>query len=478
MNPFWVYISVISAYLAILILIGVITSKKLGDIEDFYLAGRRVGPWVTAFSFVAAYFSSVLIIGGGGFGYKYGMATLWIGAINVLLGCTLAWIILGPRLRELTKKLNAITVPSFFSNRYLAPETRIYSATIISIFLVVYCVSILKGMGNILEVLMEIPYYQGVLISGLVIAVYVALGGYLAVLWTSFVQAWVMLFGVSLLTIAALQKVGGYTAANTKLAAINPELVTTPGVWGWAGLVSYCLILSFGVWGMPQLVIRFYSIKSKEVLRLGTVLASIGGAMALLPYLSGAVTRVLYPNLPSPDHAIPTLSKAVLPTWGSALFLAAVLAAGMSTFSSVLIIISSSLIKDLYQDWLRKGVETPEKRLIAYGRLSSLIVGGIALIVALKPPALILVLTAFSWAVIASACLWPTVLGVYWRGATRAGATASMVGGSITALIWLALRNPFGVHGFIPGILVGLILFILVSLSTKKLPEEHLEKLG
>ncbi len=304
-----IYIFVLVVYMGLLAAVGILTSRRLKSAEDFHIGGRRIGPWVTALSYVAAYFSSVLIIGGGGFGYQYGMATLWIGAVNVLVGCALAWIVLGKRVREFTSRLGTMSVPGFLAERFRAKEARILSAVVVSVFLIIYNVSVLQGMGRAFEVLMGIPYTYGVLLSGLIIIAYVSLGGYLAVVWTGFFQAWVMGVGLILLAVAALQAVGGLTAANVALAAVDPGLVETPGVWGWPGLVSYSLIVSFGAWGMPQLVVRFYSIKSVSALRVGAVVATIGGAMALLPYLTGAIARVLHPGLANPDLAIPTLTQ-------------------------------------------------------------------------------------------------------------------------------------------------------------------------
>lgn len=475
MNEIGIYWTVIVVYMFILIGVGLIASRKTRGIADFYLGGRNIGPFVTALSFIAAYFSSVVIIGGGGFGYKFGMSTLWVGAINVLLGCTLCWIFLGKRLRKYTQKLKTMTIPGFIAERFKAPEARIFSAVIIFILMLIYNVSVLKGMGHIFEVLMQIPYIYGILISGIIIILYVAIGGYLAVVWTSFVQALIMIVGLLLLTSRTLFVVGGLTAANEKLAAIDPGLLSTPGIWGYAGLISYCLIVSFGVWGMPQLVIRFYSIKNTAVLRIGTVVVTIGGCLALLPYLNGAVSRILFPALKNPDLAIPTLTKAVLSPLGAAIFLAAVVAAGMSTFAAVLIIVSSAIVRDFWQKGLKK--KTDEKKLLRAGRVVSVIAGVISLLIAIKPPGLILVLTAFAWSIIASATLWPILFGIYWRRTTRWGVTTSMFVGSIVALIWMVIGEPFGIHGFIPGISIGLIVIIIVSLLTKPPSKEFIRKI-
>lgn len=226
---------------------------------------------------------------------------------------------------------------------------------------------------------------------------------------------------------------------------------------------------------MPQLVIRFYSIKNTAVLRIGTVVVTIGGCLALLPYLNGAVSRILFPALKNPDLAIPTLTKAVLSPLGAAIFLAAVVAAGMSTFAAVLIIVSSAIVRDFWQKGLKK--KTDEKKLLRAGRVVSVIAGVISLLIAIKPPGLILVLTAFAWSIIASATLWPILFGIYWRRTTRWGVTTSMFVGSIVALIWMVIGEPFGIHGFIPGISIGLIVIIIVSLLTKPPSKEFIRKI-
>ncbi|MCP4145988.1 MAG: sodium/proline symporter [bacterium] len=477
-----VYILVLVVYLGILASIGVVLSKQTKSAGDFALGGRSVGPWVTALSFVAAYYSSVVIIGGGAFGYKFGLSTLWVGASNVLVGTTLAWIVLGKRIRRFTGNLNAMTLPGFFFGRYGSPETRIFSAAATGLFLIIYNVSVLKGMANSFEVLMDLPYWAGVVISGAVILFYTSMGGYLAVVWTSFVQAIVMICALCLLTFMALQKVGGMTVLVERLNDIDPGLVNTPGSWGWAGLISFSLIVSLGTWGMPQLLVRFYSIKDSSMLRIGTVIVTIGASIALLPYLTGAIARVLVPGLESADQAIPSLTALVLNDWGGALFLAGVVAAGMSTFAGVLIIISSSMVRDVWINGLNRTL-TPEKELKA-NRIMSLAVGVISLLIALKPPALVLVLTAFSWAVIASTNLWPLLFGLYWKRTSPKATFWSMILGASAALIWqvwLKLGLPLptvlqGVHGFVTGTAVGLVVIVIGTLVGKPASEEIIEK--
>jgi SSS family transporter len=482
MSSVAVYTTVMAAYLVMLVLMGLWMGRRTRSAEDFYIGGRQVGPWVTAFSFVAAYFSSVVIVGGGAFGYRFGMSTLWIAATNVLVGCTLVWIVLGRRLWQFTKRLDTMTIPGFIGRRYGAREAEIFSALIVFVFMIIYNVSVLVGMGRIMEGLMDIPYTSAVLIAGLIILVYVSIGGYLAVVWTSFIQAWIMIFGLLLLTFATLNAVGGFAVANVALAKLDPGLVQTPGVWGWGGLVSFALIVSLGVWGMPQLLVRFYSMKSTRVLRLGTILATLGGAMAVLPYMTGAMSRLLLPGLEgaSIDLAIPKLTELVLNPWGGAIFLAGVMAAGMSTFASVLIIVSGAIVEDLrggrridggHEEAgsapAANGGPGRRSREVLLGRIASLAAGLISLAIAYRPPGLVLVITAFAWAVIASSCLWPVVFGVYWKRGTRAGATSSMVAGAAVALGWMIAGKPLGVHGFIPGVLVSLIVFFVVSLATR-----------
>ncbi|MGD9402609.1 MAG: sodium/proline symporter [bacterium] len=459
------YIVVLLVYLVILGLVGVFSSRRLKTSADYAIGGRSIGPWVTALSFVAAYFSSVLIIGGGAFGYKYGLSTLWIGASNVLVGCALAWIILGKRIRRMTEETGSMTISEFLGKRYGSRAIMMFSAAIIFLFLIIYNVSVVKGMANAIQVLVEIPYWGGVLVSGLIIVFYVTVGGYLAVVWTSFIQAWIMIGGLILLTLVALSRVGGMATAVERLSAMDAGFVSTPGLWGWAGLISFCLIVSFGTWGMPQLVIRFYSIKNVRMLRIGTIVVTVGGSVALLPYLNGALARILHPAVANPDLAIPTLTKSVLPPIGAAIFLAGVIAAGMSTFAGVLIISSTSLVRDIMEHTFGRKLTQAEQ--IKYARIANIILGGAAILIGLRPPSLILVLTAFSWAVIASTNLWPLLFGIYWKRTNPTATLVSMVAGAGTALIWTRLGNPLGLHGFIAGTSIALVIIVAGSLLSR-----------
>ncbi len=474
MNNLLIYSLFIILYLGILFLVGIISGKRIKNASDFYIGGRNIGPWVTSLSYVAAYFSSVVIIGGGAYGWLFGLSTLWIGAINVFLGTTICWILLGPKMRAMTHKLNSLTIPDFLRKRYDSNLILLFSSIVIAVFLIIYNVSMLKGMGNMMEILMGIPYIWGLFISSLIILFYVSFGGYIAVVWTSFIQAWIMGIGLLLLTFYTLKNVGGLSNAVYHLYNINKGLVETPGVWGWQGLISYSLIVSLGVWGMPQLLIRFYSIKKIRFFKIGTPIAAIGTCLALMPYLNGAISRVLISELKNPDHAIPMLVKNVLNPVGSAIFLAAVLAAGMSTFSSVLIIIASSVLEDFLKNGLK--VKIDEKKMLLFGKLTTVLAGLISIILAIKPPALVLTLTAFSWATISSTTLWPVLFGLYTRWVTKAGVISCMFTGFLVSLVWMALGKPFGIHGFIPGIISGFLMIVIVSAFTKKYDDSFLER--
>ncbi len=463
-------IAVLLLYFGLLIGIGVRSRSKVKGASDFNIGGRSIGLWVTALSFVAAYFSSVLIIGGGAFGYRFGMATIWIAAVNVLIGATLCWIVLGKRVRGETERLGAQTLSEYFAKRYDSAASGIFSSAVVALFLILYNVGVLKGMANTFEGMMHMPYWLGVVISGAVILFYVFIGGYHAVVWTSFVQACVMIFSLLMLAWFTLKEVGGLTALHTKLAAVDTKtplgLLATPGEWGWAGLISFALITSLGVWAMPQLVVRFYSIKNEKLLRVGTIVATVAAASAVIPYLCGAAARVLVdPSMvKTPDLAIPVLTEQVLPSLGSAIFMAGVIAAGMSTFAGVLIVISGSVVRDILKSGMKKKFD--EEKEVKISRIFALSVGLVSVLIALRPPALILVIAAFAWAVIASTNFWPLVFGLYWKRANGKGAFASMVAGVAAALLWSLLKFPFGIHAYIVGTIVGLIVIVAVSMAT------------
>lgn len=480
MNLPLVYIIVLAAYFVLLIMIGFITQRSTKSTSDYHIGNRNIGPWVSALSFVSAYYSSVVIIGGGGFGYKFGLTTLWIAAINVLLGCFLAWVVLGKRTLALTKKLNAITLPDFLAKRYQLPFARVFISLVIALFLIVYNVSILKGLGDTFNVLLNIRYEWGVFISSLIVVIYVTFGGYLAVVWTGFIQGIIMFVSMGLLLWKTLQVTGGLTAGVVALKAMDKGLVETPGLWGFPGMISYVLVVSLGVWGMPQMLARFYSIKNNKAIRTGALIASVGAAMAFVPYLVGALARTKLPLtdpalMKNADLAIPMLAKAYLPPIVIALFFIGVIAAGMSTFSAVLIISAGATVRDLIKDSFKSKIN--DKMEIRWSMVCSLIVGLISMALALKPPGLVLQLTAFSWAVIASACLIPFLFGLYWNRTTKTGVIASMVGGFLVSIGWMILqqilksKGPlqgiYQYHGFIPGVLASFILMVVVSWTTK-----------
>ena len=214
------------------------------------------------------------------------------------------------------------------------------------------------------------------------------------------------------------------------------------------------------------------------------MIVTIGASVALLPYLTGAVARVLVPELDSADQAIPALTRLVLNDWGGALFLAGVVAAGMSTFAGVLIIISSSMVRDVWIHGLGRTL-TPAAELRA-NRVMSLAVGVVSLLIALKPPALVLVLTAFSWAVIASTNLWPLLFGIYWRRTSPRATYASMLAGVSAALVWQAWPRLTwlpelppqlaGIHGFVVGTAVGLVVILVGTLVGQPAPRRNVDR--
>jgi Na+/pantothenate symporter len=217
---------------------------------------------------------------------------------------------------------------------------------------------------------------------------------------------------------------------------------------------------------MPQLVIRFYSVKNTRVLRIGTVVVTIGAAIALLPYLNGAIARIFHPDLASPDLAIPTLTRTILPPLGGAVFLAGVIAAGMSTFAGVLIITSTSLVRDILKGALGWSLDAAKELRLA--RAASALVGVISILIALRPPGLVLVLTAFAWAVIASTNLWPMLFGIYGKPTSATGILASMITGAGTAIAWTVLDNPFGLHGFIAGTIAALVTIVVSKIPRRR----------
>ncbi|HHW44988.1 sodium/solute symporter [Desulfofundulus thermobenzoicus] len=476
-------------FVCVLLYSGYRSMVRTRTVNDFFLGGRAMGPWLSAFAYGTTYFSAVIFIGyAGKVGWGFGLAGLWIVLGNTLLGSLLAWLVLAKRTRLMTARLGAMTMPEFLEARYQCPSMKIFSALVIFLFLVPYSASVYMGLSYLFNQIFGIPYLYAALLMCLLTAVYLVMGGYRAVALTDFIQGLVMLAGVGALLyfVLAAPQVGGLLPGIKRLAEINPGLASVTGPGGqWLPLASLVILTSLGPWGLPQMVQKFYAIRNERAIRPAMVVATLFALVITFgAYFTGALTHLFFDKLPldpatgkpTPDMLMPILIHNTLPEFGALLILLLVLSASMSTLASLVLVSSSAISIDLVQA-VRPALG--KKHGVLLLRILCLLFIVLSLILALAKPAIILSLMAMSWGTVAGAFLAPYLYGLFWRGTTAAGAWAGILGGlgiSIVPSLYFHL-DP----GVIPmvgclAMIIPLLVVPAVSLITPPLPAEVLDR--
>jgi Na+/proline symporter len=296
-------IVVIVLYVIAMIALGWWAMRKTKTVGDFFLGGRSIGPWMSAFAYGTTYFSAVLFIGyGGKLGWGFGLGTMWIVAGNVIVGSFLAWLVLGRKTREMTARLNALTMPAFLGERYRSQALKIAAAILIFLFLVPYSASVYMGLSYLFEKALGVSYIQAIGLLALLTGVYLVMGGYFAVTLTDFLMGLMMISGVGLMLTLLTRSAGGIVHATKLLTdwqVCSPALKPGPpgSIPGWMTLASLVVVTSLGAWGLPQMVQKFYSIKSGDQVKRAMIVATLFALVVTLGgYYTGALTHL---NLPS-----------------------------------------------------------------------------------------------------------------------------------------------------------------------------------
>ena len=477
-------------FIAAVVAIGLRTRGQAGSVEGFVLGGRNVGPWLSAFAYGTSYFSAVIFVGyAGQFGWKYGISATWIGVGNAFIGSLLAWVVLGRRTRLMTHRLGSATMPQFFGSRYGSEALRVASAAIIFIFLIPYTASVYNGLSRLFEMAFGINYTACIIGMAIVTCVYVVLGGYMATVVNDFVQGVVMLVGIVAIIAAVLKDNGGFMTAITSLSQIPVEGSEMQGALaGFFGpdplnLLGVVILTSLGTWGLPQMVGKFYAIKSDEAVRQGTIISTFfavivaGGSYFLGGFGRLYADQIAFnPNTGAPvyDSVVPSM-LSTLPDLLIGLVIVLVLSASMSTLSSLVLTSSSTLTIDLIKGRLIKDMDE-KKQLLCMRTLLVVFVAlsaGIALWQYTSPVNFIAQLMGISWGALAGAFLGPFLWGLYSNRISRAAVWASFIIG-----VGLTTANMF--IGFIASpvnagaiaMLLSLAVVPLVSLFTPAVPFE------
>lgn len=484
-------------FFGVMIGIGLYCRRHATDVNGFVLGGRSVGPWLTAFAYGTSYFSAVVFVGyAGQFGWKYGIAATWAGIGNAFLGSLLAWAVLGRRTRIMTQHLDSATMPEFFGQRFGSKPLRLAASVIIFIFLIPYTASLYNGLSRLFGMAFDIDYSVCVIVMAVLTGIYVIAGGYMATAINDFIQGIIMIFGIVAVIAAVLNSQGGFLAALNALSAVSDETVSSaPGVFNSffgpdpANLLGVVILTSLGTWGLPQMVQKFYAIKSEGAINKGMIISTVfalivsGGC-----YFLGGFGRLFGDRIDIAangyDSVIPTMLSG-LPTILIAVVVILVLSASMSTLSSLVLASSSTLTLDFIKDNLIKDMS--EKQKVKWMRGLLVVFIAISVVLALiqyrSNVTFIAQLMGVSWGALAGAFLAPFLYGLYWKRTTKAACWVSFIFSTVVMLANIFFRSDFPAFLQSPinagafCMLAGLVIVPLVSVVTKAPGQEELEKI-
>ncbi len=479
-------ISLLIVFIAIAVGVGIYCRRNAANVDGFILGGRNVGPWLSAFAFGTSYFSAVIFVGyAGQFGWSYGISALWIGIGNAVLGSLLAWWVLGPRTREMTQRLGASTMPEFFGKRFDGDSLRVASAAIIFVFLIPYTASVYNGLSRLFEMAFGVPYETSLTGMAAVTCVYVVLGGYMATVLNDFLQGIVMLIGIVAVVAVVLGQNGGFTEAIVSLSQVQAEGTEMQGAFvsmfgpDLLGLFGVVVLTSLGTWAMPQMVQKFYAIKSGSAIKQGAIISTVfaivvaGGSYFLGGFgrLYSDQIEVASTGTPVYDSIIPTMISG-LPDILIGLVIVLVLSASMSTLSSLVLTSSSVLTLDMIKDNIVK--KMTEKSQLVWIRVLIVVFVAISAVLALvqynSPVTFIAQLMSVSWGALAGSFLGPFFWGLYSKSVSKAAVWTSFVCGvgiTIANMIF-SFMTPINCGALC--MVISLAIVPLVSLFTKAVP--------
>lgn len=473
-------------FFAIMLGIGFYSRKHATNVNGFVLGGRSVGPWLTAFAYGTSYFSAVVFVGyAGQFGYKYGIASTWIGIGNALLGSLIAWVVLGRRTRIMTKHLKSMTMPDFFGKRYDSNSLRVAASMIAFIFLIPYTASVYNGLSNLFGMAFDIDYRICVLVMALLTGVYVIVGGYMATALNDLVQGIIMLFGIVAVIAAVLSGHGGFIAAIKELAGVPSEVM--PGAYASffgpdpLNLLGVVILTSLGTWGLPQMIQKFYAIKDEKSVHTGTIISTLfavvvaGGCYFLGGFSRISGVQAAADGTIAYDTIIPMMLSS-LPDILIGVVIVLVLSASMSTLSSLVLTSSSTLTLDFIKPLFIKNMDDKKQLIWMRALLAFFII--ISVVIALDPPAFIAQLMGISWGALAGAFLAPFLYGLYWKGVTKAAVWASFacgIGITVSNMFLNYIASPINAGAI--AMIAGLVVVPVVSLLTPKMKKSDVDEI-
>ena len=488
---------ILALYALSMVAVAIVTKKHSGSVNDFLLAGKKgLNGWMTAFAYGTTYFSAVIFIGyAGQFGRSFGLASVWIGIGNAVIGTLIAWLVLAKRTKNMTRRLEAKTMPEFFEKRYGSKNLKLVTAVIIFVFLIPYSASVYNGLSTLFEIVFGIDGRIVMIALAALTALYLFFGGYFATALSDFIQGIIMIIGVVCMILCFMNS----PQVNWDISKLvnDPNLTwftfdaDSKGIYGsTVSLIALILLTSLGVWALPQTVHKYYAIRDKKAIMQGIVISTAFALIiGFIAYFTGALS-IFFSETVGVAHAqvIPTMLSIVIPAGLTGLIAVLILSASMSTLSSVSLAGASVIAVDLYKGAVNKTAN--DKRVNTVMRLFCLLFVVISVVLAILNEAFGIAAIAYmmgvSWGTLAGCFMGPYVLGVLWKKVTKPAVWASIVSSIVlTAVLivvfgfdkngWscslgVALKDGVATSPLIGVIcmLFSLVITVLVSLLTKK----------
>lgn len=495
-------------FFTVMIGVGFYTRKHATDVNGFVLGGRSVGPWLTAFAFGTSYFSAVIFVGyAGQFGWNFGLASTWAGLGNAFIGSLLAWNVLGRRTRIMTQHLDAKTMPYFFGKRFNSESLKVAASVIVFIFLIPYTASLYNGLSSLFGIAFDIPYWVIIVVMAVLTGIYVIFGGYMATAINDFIQGIIMLIGICAVIGSVIYDNGGLVSAMQKLSDVPADGWTGGAYTSFFGpdplaLLFVVILTSLGTWGLPQMVGKFYSIKSEKDIHKGTIISTIfaiivaGGCYFLGGFGRLYADKVTYQAdgiTPLFDTVVPSM-LTTLPNVIIAVVIVLVLSASMSTLSSLVLTSSSTLTLDVIKPISKK--EMSDKKQVFIMRIFIVFFIAVSAVIAIVKDAFpeitfIAQMMGVSWGALAGAFLAPFLYGLYWKGITKVSCIVCFIWGCSISIIQMmitlggidisgcgsAISYIFAssIRSGVIAMIGGLVIVPIVSLFTKKQDEKVIE---
>lgn len=489
----------IIVYLLVMVVVGIVCSKKNNDVSDFYLGGRKLGPLVTAMSAEASDMSSWLLMGLPGVAYLSGASEAGWTAIGLAIGTYLNWLIVAKRLRVYSHECNnSITIPDFFSNRFRDKNKILMgiAALVILIFFVPYTASGFAACGKLFNSLFEMDYHLAMILAAVIIIAYTSIGGFLAASTTDLLQSIVMTLALVVIVCFGVSSAGGFGAVadNAKSLAGYFSLTSSHNADGSSSPYSFLSIAStlawgLGYFGMPHVLLRFMAIENKKKLKTSRRIASVWVVIAMgvaifIGFIGNAMTaNGKIGSLADSETVVMDIAKlmsenGVIAALVAGLIFAGILACTMSTSDSQLLAASSSMSENIIGGILN--IKLSKKAAMLTARIVLIVIAVVSIFIAWNPDNSVFRIVSFAWAGF-GATFGPVMLAaLFWKRANKVGAIAGIVSGGITVFVWKFvisdLGGAFAIYELLPAFIVASIAIIIGSLLTKAPDKEIIDE--